>query len=180
MTGRPATTQKKTAQCSLPGDVCHTGSSCVQGIASCLHTTGEVRHRAVTEKHMQEETCLTHTKCSGPLVRSACKTVWCQLFACARHRLPSRFHGRLVVMGDGQVVQQTLMLFMLQAAAGSTILDATVKVMSLRVELGCTEHTGIASMQRCQAKSWDSTHHSVGWDAHAGNTHGSSQMNHQN
>jgi len=57
-------------------------------------------------------------------------------------------------MGDSQVVQQTLMLLMLQTAAGSTILDATVKVMSLRVELGCTEHTGIASMQRCQAKSW--------------------------
>ncbi len=53
-------------------------------------------------------------------------------------------------MGDGQVVQQGLML---QAAAGSTVLDATVEEMSLGIELGC-ELTGIDSMQRCQAKYW--------------------------
>ncbi len=68
---------------------------------------------------MQVQTCLTHPSCSGPVVRSACKAVSCQLFACARHRVPSSIHGRLVVMGDGQVVQQGLML----QAAESTMLQ---------------------------------------------------------
>ena len=34
--------KQKMVQCSLPADVCHTDSSCVQGIASSLHTTGEI------------------------------------------------------------------------------------------------------------------------------------------
>ena len=43
------------------------------------------------------------------------------------------------------MVQQGLML---QAAAGSTMLDATVEEMSPGINLGC-ELTGIDSTQRC-------------------------------
>ena len=53
------------------------------------------------------------------------------------------------------VVQQTLMLLekttTAAAAAGSTIVNTTVKDMSLGIELGCKEHRGMASMQQCQA-----------------------------
>ena len=51
-------------------------------------------------------------------------------------------------------VQQTLMLLEKTtnaAAAGSTIVNTTVKDMSLGIELGCKEHRGMASMQQCQA-----------------------------
>jgi len=127
MTRRPATTQNDGAMLSLLVSATLAAAVCRALHHACTpQATLTICHHAVTEKRVQVAIVLDTDQlqwtCCQVRVQGSVMSAICMFQA----QGAVTFSWELVVMGDGQVVQQGLML---QAAAGSIMLDATIQEM---------------------------------------------------